>query len=61
MLKPLRTHPARKWVVGTATIGNITIFVVDITIWASYRAMTSSHHMLLFILVNVVVSIPGEC
>lgn len=56
MLERLKTHLARKWIVKTAVISNIVVLIVDVAIWASYRAMTSSDHVLLFILVNAVVS-----
>ena len=56
MHRLLERHPARTWIVKTAVICNVTIFIIDIAIWASYRAMTENRYMLLFILVNATVS-----
>ena len=56
MHRLLKRHPARIWIVKTAVICNVAIFVIDIAVWASYRATTESRYMLLFILVNATVS-----
>ena len=60
MHRLLKRHPARVWIVKTAVICNVTIFIVDIAIWASYRAMKENRYMLLFILVNAVVCRPVD-
>ncbi|KJA19183.1 hypothetical protein HYPSUDRAFT_56730 [Hypholoma sublateritium FD-334 SS-4] len=59
MLKMLKTHLARKWIVKNAVISSIAILVVDVALWPSYRAFTSNRYIILFFLINVVAIVSG--